>query len=99
MSTATASPAWSARSTSNCPTPATRGEPLTLSISSRIQQALEHELLDAMTTYSAVGAAGIIMDINTGEVLAMTSLPQLNPNAAGMGSAGGALQPRDARRL
>src|SRR6185436_19678248 len=36
--------------------------------------------------YSAAGAAGIIMDINTGEVLAMTSLPQLNPNAAGMGS-------------
>jgi cell division protein FtsI (penicillin-binding protein 3) len=64
----------------------TRGEPLTLSISSRIQQALEHELLDAMTTYSAIGAAGIVMDINTGEVLAMTSLPQLNPNAAGMGS-------------
>ena len=64
----------------------TRGDPLILSISSRLQQALEHELLDAMTTYSAAGAAGIIMDINTGEVLAMTSLPQLNPNAAGMGS-------------
>jgi len=66
--------------------PATRGEPVELSISSRIQQALEHELLDAMTTYSALGAAGIIMDIHTGEVLAMTSLPQLNPNAAGQGS-------------
>jgi len=66
--------------------PATRGEPVTLSISSRIQQALEHELLSAMTTYSAIGAAGIVMDIHTGEVMAMTSLPQLNPNAAGMGS-------------
>lgn len=66
--------------------PATRGEPLTLSIDSRLQQALEHELLDAMTTYSALGAAGIVMDIHTGEVLAMTSLPQLNPNAAGQGS-------------
>ncbi len=64
----------------------TRGEPLTLSISSRLQQALEHELLGAMTTFSAVGAAGIVMDIHTGEVLAMTSLPQLNPNAAGQGS-------------
>src|SRR5688572_19853580 len=67
--------------------PATRGEPLTLSISSRLQQALEHELLDAMTEFSAVGAAGIVMDIETSEVLAMTSLPQLNPNAAGQGSA------------
>ena len=40
----------------------------------------------AMTEFSAVGAAGIVMDIHTGEVLAMTSLPQLNPNAAGQGS-------------
>lgn len=66
--------------------PATRGDPVQLSISSRIQQALEHELLQAMTTFSAIGAAGIIMDIHTSEVLAMTSLPQLNPNAAGKGS-------------
>jgi cell division protein FtsI (penicillin-binding protein 3) len=65
---------------------ATRGEPLTLSIDSRLQQALEHELMDAMTTFSAVGAAGVVMDIRTGEVLAMTSLPQLNPNAAGQGT-------------
>ena len=62
---------------------ATRGKPLVLSISSRVQQALEHELLDAKTKFSAIGAAGIVMDIHTGEVLAMTSLPQLNPNVAG----------------
>jgi cell division protein FtsI (penicillin-binding protein 3) len=66
--------------------PRTRGQPLTLSIDSRIQQALEHELLDALTKYSAIGAAGVVMDIHTGEVLAMTSLPQLNPNAAGQGT-------------
>lgn len=65
---------------------ATRGEPLTLSIDSRLQQALEHELLDAMTTFSAIGAAGVVLDIHTGEVLAMTSLPQVNPNAAGQAS-------------
>ena len=67
--------------------PALRGQPLQLSISSRVQQALEHELLEAMTKHSAVGGAGVIMDIHTGELLAMTSLPQLNPNAAGQGSA------------
>jgi cell division protein FtsI (penicillin-binding protein 3) len=66
--------------------PRTRGEALTLSIDSRVQQALEHELLDAMTHFSAIGAAGVVMDVHTGEVLAMTSLPQLNPNAAGQGS-------------
>ena len=66
--------------------PATRGEPLTLSISSKVQQALEHELNTAMTEFSAIGAAGVVMDIHTGEVLAMTSLPTLNPNVAGQGS-------------
>jgi cell division protein FtsI (penicillin-binding protein 3) len=66
--------------------PDRRGQPLVLSISSRIQQALEHELGDAMTHFSAIGAAGVVMDIHTGEVLAMTSLPQLNPNAAGQGT-------------
>ena len=66
--------------------PAMRDQPVQLSISSRVQQALEHELLDAMNHFSAVGAAGIVMDIHSGEVLAMTSLPQLNPNAAGQGS-------------
>ena len=66
--------------------PASRGTPLTLSIDSRLQQALEHELMDAMTTFSAIGAAGVVMDIHTGELLAMTSLPQINPNAAGQGA-------------
>ena len=66
--------------------PVRRGQPIVLSISSRIQQALEHELNDAMIHFSAQGAAGVIMDIHTGEVLAMTSLPQLNPNAAGQGT-------------
>jgi cell division protein FtsI (penicillin-binding protein 3) len=66
--------------------PARRGQPIVLSISSRVQQALEHELGDAMTHFSAIGAAGVVMDIHTGEVLAMTSLPQLNPNDAGHGT-------------
>ena len=65
---------------------AQRGEPLTLSISSRVQQALENELNAAVREFSAIGAAGVVMDIHTGEVLAMTSLPQLNPNIAGLGS-------------
>jgi cell division protein FtsI (penicillin-binding protein 3) len=65
---------------------ATRGQPLTLSIDSRLQQALEHELLAAVNEFSAIGAAGVVLDVHTGEVLAMTSLPQLNPNAAGAGS-------------
>ena len=65
---------------------ASRGRPLQLSIDARVQQALEHELLFAMTKFSAIGGAGVVMNIHTGEVLAMTSLPQLNPNTAGEGS-------------
>jgi len=66
--------------------PATRGKPLVLSISMRVQQALEAELGDAMQHFSAIGAAGVVMDVHTGEVLAMTSLPTYNPNAAGQGT-------------
>jgi cell division protein FtsI (penicillin-binding protein 3) len=62
---------------------ATRGQPLTLSISSKVQQALEHELSDAMKEFSAIGAAGVVIDIHTGEVIAMTSMPSFNPNVAG----------------
>lgn len=63
--------------------PATRGQPVQLSISMKVQQALEHELSDAMAHFSAIGAAGVVMDVHTGEILAMTSLPQMNPNAPG----------------
>jgi len=63
--------------------PRTRGTPLVLSISSKVQQALQAELGDAMQHFSAIGAAGVVMDVHTGEVLAMTSLPDFNPNAPG----------------
>ena len=56
------------------------GAPIELSISTRVQQALEHELGSAMTHFSAQGAAGVLMDLKTFEILAMTSLPDFNPN-------------------
>ena len=62
---------------------ASRGTPVQLSISMTVQQALEHELQEAMTRFSAIGAAGVVMDVHTGEILAMTSLPSMNPNAPG----------------
>ena len=66
--------------------PDTRGKPLMLSISSRVQQALEAELGDALQHFSAIGAAGVVMDVHTGEILAMTSLPTYNPNPPGQGT-------------
>lgn len=60
--------------------PATRGRPVALSIDSRVQAALESSLNAAMIKHSAIGASGLILDANTGEILAMTSLPSFNPN-------------------
>ena len=62
---------------------ATRGTPLQLALDVRVQQALEHELRSVYLDQTADGAAGIVMDVNTGEVLAMTSQPDFNPNAPG----------------
>ncbi len=65
--------------------PAERGRPAVLSIDSRVQAAVESELAAAMAKHSAVGAAGLVLDVDSGEVVAMASLPTFNPNAAGHG--------------
>lgn len=63
--------------------PALRGEPVALSIDARVQGALDSELARAMTSFQAQGAAGIILDVHTGEIMAMSSLPTFNPNRVG----------------
>ncbi|SMF61672.1 peptidoglycan D,D-transpeptidase FtsI family protein [Allosphingosinicella indica] len=63
--------------------PAKRGQPVALSIDSRVQAAMESELGAAVTKHSAEGGAGIVMDVRTGEIIAMASFPTFNPNAAG----------------
>ncbi|MEH3035961.1 MAG: penicillin-binding protein 2 [Sphingomonas adhaesiva] len=63
---------------------AATGQPVALSIDSRVQAAMESELGRAMTTFSARGGGGIVLDVHTGEVLAMVSLPTFNPNRVGM---------------
>ena len=65
---------------------ASNGGPVALSIDTRVQAAIESELSRAMTTFSARGAGGIVLDVNTGEVIAMASLPTFNPNRVGMSS-------------
>lgn len=61
--------------------------PLQLSLDTRVQYALEEEIEKAMETYSAVGAAGLVMDIYTGEVIGMTSLPNFDPHRPGQAPA------------
>ena len=55
---------------------------LSLSIDIRVQHVLRNELFRAMTEHSAVGAAGIVLDTENGELLAMVSLPDFDPNRA-----------------
>ena len=58
-------------------------EPLRLSIDVRVQGAVRDELLKSMTEFQAIGACGIVMDVRTGEVIAMVSLPDYDANKAG----------------
>lgn len=54
--------------------------PMRLSLDVRVQAVVREELLTAMNTFQAIGACGIVMDVNTGEVLAMVSLPDYDAN-------------------
>ncbi len=58
-------------------------KPVALSIDSRVQAAMESELNAAMVSHQALGATGIVLDVKTGEIMAMVSLPVFNPNKSG----------------
>ncbi|HET6467585.1 MAG TPA: penicillin-binding protein 2 [Geminicoccaceae bacterium] len=55
-------------------------EPLALSLDLRVQQVVRDELLRAFTRFRAQGAAGVVLDRVTGELLALVSLPDYDPN-------------------
>lgn len=59
---------------------AANATPLRLSIDVRAQAVVREELLAAMTEFQAIGACGIVMDVHTGEVVAMVSLPDFDIN-------------------
>lgn len=54
--------------------------PVELSIDLRVQHVMYEQLVDSLTRYKAVAAAGVMLDIKTGEVVAMVSLPDFDPN-------------------
>lgn len=66
--------------------PAVPGKDLTLSIDRRIQYLAYRELRAALDKHKASSGSAVIMDVNTGEVLAMVNLPTYNPNAVGTGN-------------
>ncbi|UYK80098.1 penicillin-binding transpeptidase domain-containing protein [Xanthomonas sacchari] len=61
--------------------PAQPGKDLTLSIDRRIQFLAYKELRNALVENKAAGGSIVIMDVATGEILAMVNLPTYNPNA------------------
>jgi cell division protein FtsI (penicillin-binding protein 3) len=56
------------------------GKPVMLALDARVQFVLKDELQQVITQFDAKGAAGIIMNVRTGEIVAMASLPDFDPN-------------------
>ena len=61
---------------------AQEGTGLILTLDSTIQYYLEKALSEAVVDYDALGAYGIVMDVDTGAVLAMSNKPDYDPNNA-----------------
>jgi len=55
-------------------------EPVQLSVDLRVQHFVREALAGAMEKYKAIAAAGVVLDVHTGEIVAMSSLPDYNPN-------------------
>jgi cell division protein FtsI (penicillin-binding protein 3) len=55
-------------------------EPVQLSLDLRVQHVVRDELAKAIDRYHAIAGVGIVMDVNTGEILGMSSLPDYDPN-------------------
>jgi cell division protein FtsI (penicillin-binding protein 3) len=55
-------------------------KPIQLSIDLRVQHALRDELAKGLAKFKAKATAGVILDVNTGEIVALVSLPDYDPN-------------------
>jgi cell division protein FtsI (penicillin-binding protein 3) len=55
-------------------------DPVQLSLDIRVQYVLEHEAAEAMQSFHAKAAGGIVMNVHTGEIWALASLPDYEPN-------------------
>jgi len=55
-------------------------KPVELSLDMRVQYVLEHEIEENARAFQVKAAAGLVLDVHTGEVLALASLPDYEPN-------------------
>jgi cell division protein FtsI (penicillin-binding protein 3) len=56
-------------------------KPVELAVDLRVQHALRDELIAAAIKFKVKAAAGLVVDVDTGEIIAMVSLPDYDPNS------------------
>ncbi len=59
------------------------GQDIILSIDSRIQQVVHQALVKTIYEQKAASASAIVIDVRTGEILAISTIPSFNPNESG----------------
>jgi len=70
----------------NVVTPPVDGKNVTLSIDAAVQNALYTNIENVSAEYGFRGGAGVIMDVHTGEILALTSFPEFSSDVMTQGS-------------
>src|SRR5690349_14100287 len=55
-------------------------KPVELSVDLRVEHALRDELMKAKDKYKAKAASGLVSNVRTGEIVALVSLPDFDPN-------------------
>jgi cell division protein FtsI (penicillin-binding protein 3) len=64
---------------------ALNNKPMALSLDVRLQGIVRDEMMKAVEEFKAIGATGIIMDVHSGELVSMVSLPDFDPHKPSRG--------------
>ncbi len=81
--------------------PPKNGETFTLSVDARAQRAFHDAIAEVADKVPYKGGSGVLMDVNTGEIIALASYPEYDPNVMSAGSPSDviAAYQRDSRQI